>query len=199
MRSVEPHVLATVGETLAARGYFQMILRRNGRAFATHRRRSVFDTLQTVLDMFRGRQPLSESRMALCLTQALTAMAEPAAPEISSDRTSLIDRAVGCISQRIGCEPSVGELARLVGWSEYHFIRVFREMMGVTPRRYIIVNRMNHVRYLLKTTALPIGEIGGMVGYASESMFSAAFRRTHGITPSQYRTGEQHPEQEESQ
>ena len=113
------HALWVHFDDAAAWGYFQMILRQNGRAFATHRQRS-------------------------------------------------------------GCEPSVGELARLVGWSEYHFIRVFREMMGVTPRRYIIVNRMSYARYLLKTTARPIG---GMVGYASERMFSAAFRRTHGVTP----------------
>lgn len=66
----------------------------------------------------------------------------------------------------------------MTGLSEYHFIRVFREIMGATPRQYIIANRMNHAKYLLKTTGLPVGEIGSMVGYASESMFTAAFRRT---------------------
>lgn len=192
------HALWVHFDGAAARGYFQMILRQNGRVFTTHRQRSVHDALLSVLDMFRCQQPLSESQMALHLTQALTAMVEPAAPEMASDRAQLIDRAVGCINQRIGSEPTVEVLARMVGLSEYHFIRVFRETMGVTPHQYIIANRMNHACYLLKTTGLSIAEIGSMAGYASQSMFTAAFRRIQGMTPSQYRTGEQPHIQEES-
>lgn len=173
----------------AAKGYMSLIHRQNGRAFSTHRRRTVQEALQAIYQMFSCQQYLSETQMALLLTQALTAMAEPAVA--MQDRYGLIDQAVTFISRSIGQEPSVSELAQRVGLSEYHFIRVFREVMGVTPGQYIIGARMNHARYLLKTTALPIAEIGGMVGYASESMFSAAFRRTQGMTPRQYRTGEE--------
>lgn len=173
----------------AARGYMSLIHRQNGRVFSTHRRRAVQEALQDLYRMFSEQQPLSETQMALLLTQALTAMAEPAA--VMQDRYGLIDQAVTCISRSIGREPTVAELARRVGLSEYHFIRVFREVMGVTPGQYIIGARMNHAKYLLRTTALPIAEIGGMVGYVSESMFSAAFRRTQGVTPRQYRFGEE--------
>lgn len=172
----------------AARGYFSLIQRQNGLVFATHRQHRIHDALQAIFDMFHLQQPLSEPMMALRLTQALTAMTEPA---VRADRTQLIDRAVSCINQRIGDEPAVSELARMVGLSEYHFIRVFRDIMGMTPRQYVIASRMNHARYLLKTTALPISEIAGMVGYVSESMFTAAFRRTQHLTPSQYRAGQQ--------
>lgn len=44
------HALWVHFDGAAARGYFQMILRQNGRAFATHRQRSVFDALQAVVD-----------------------------------------------------------------------------------------------------------------------------------------------------
>lgn len=173
----------------AARGYMSLVHRQNGRCFSTQRRRSVLEPLQAIFSMFQQQQPLSETAMALYLTQALTALTEPAAPV--QDRYALIDQAVTSISRRIGAEPTVQELARQVGLSEYHFIRVFREAMGVTPGQYIIGARMSHAKYLLRTTMLPIAEIGGMVGYTSESMFSAAFRRTQGVTPSQYRTGQQ--------
>lgn len=169
-----------------ARGYMSLVHRQNGRCFSTHRRRSVLEPLQAVFNMFREQQPLSETAMALYLTQALTVMTEPAVP--AQDRSGMIDQAVTSISRRIGSEPSVEELARQVGLSEYHFIRVFREAMGVTPGQYIIGARMSHAKYLLRTTFLPIAEIGSMVGYASESMFSAAFKRTQGVTPSRYRS-----------
>ncbi len=171
----------------AARGYMNLVHRQNGRHFATHRLRSVQEPLEAILTMFQRQQPLSETAMALYLTQALTAMTEPAAPV--QDRYGLIDQAVMSISRSIGREPSVKELAAQVGLSEYHFIRVFREAMGVTPGQYIIGARMSQAKYLLRTTQLPVSEIGNMVGYSSESMFSAAFRRTQGLPPSQYRAG----------
>ncbi|MGN0972466.1 MAG: AraC family transcriptional regulator [Aristaeellaceae bacterium] len=182
------HALWVHFDGAAAKGYFSLVTRQNGRVFFTHRLQDVHEALEGIFSMFHQGQPLSETAMALYLTQALTAMAEPA---MDGGRAGLIDRAVACINRRVGDEPSVTELARMVGLSEYHFIRVFRQLMGVTPRQYMILSRMNHARYLLKTTALPVGEIGAMVGYCSESMFTAAFRRTQGMTPTQYRTGRQ--------
>ena len=185
------HALWVHFDGAPAKGYFSLILRQNGRVFATHRLQEAHEALQGIFDMFHQGQPLSETRMALYLTQALTALSESAEPAIMSGGAGPINRAVELINRRVGEEPSVTELARMVGLSEYHFIRVFRQLMGVTPGQYIIISRMNHAKYLLKTTALSVGEIGAMAGYSSESMFTAAFRRTQGMTPTQYRTGKQ--------
>lgn len=185
------HALWVHFDGAPAKGYFSLILRQNGRVFATHRLQEAHEALQGIFDMFHQGQPLSETRMALYLTQALTALSESAEPAIASSGAGPINRAVELINRRVGEEPSVTELARMVGLSEYHFIRVFRQLMGVTPGQYIIISRMNHAKYLLKTTALSVGEIAAMAGYSSESMFTAAFRRTQGMTPTQYRTGKQ--------
>ena len=185
------HALWVHFDGAPAKGYFSLILRQNGRVFATHRLQEAHEALQGIFDMFHQGQPLSETRMALYLTQALTALSESAEPAIMSGGAGPINRAVELINRRVGEEPSVTELARMVGLSEYHFIRVFRQLMGVTPGQYIIISRMNHAKYLLKTTALSVGEIAAMAGYSSESMFTAAFRRTQGMTPTQYRTGKQ--------
>ena len=185
------HALWVHFDGAPAKGYFSLILRQNGRVFATHRLQEAHEALQGIFDMFHHGQPLSETRMALYLTQALTALAESAEPAIASGEAGPIHRAVELINRRVGEEPSVTELARMVGLSEYHFIRVFRQLMGVTPGQYIIISRMNHAKYLLKTTALSVGEIAAMAGYSSESMFTAAFRRTQGVTPTHYRTGAQ--------
>ena len=185
------HALWVHFDGAPAKGYFSLILRQNGRVFATHRLQEAHEALQGIFDMFHQGQPLSETRMALYLTQALTALSESAEPAIMSGGAGPINRAVELINRRVGEEPSVTELARMVGLSEYHFIRVFRQLMGVTPGQYIIISRMNHAKYLLKTTALSVGEIAAMAGYSSESMFTAAFRRTQGMTPTRYRTGRQ--------
>lgn len=170
----------------AAQGYWNLIVRQNGRVFATQELHVVHQALQEIFNMFHHQQVLSETKIALLLTQALTAMTVPA---VAPDRASLIERCVTRINQSIGQEPSVAELARSALLSEYHFIRVFRETMGKTPRQYIIASRMAQARYLLRTTTLPVSEISSLVGYSSESMFTAAFRRTQGMTPSQCRAG----------
>ncbi|MGN0778314.1 MAG: AraC family transcriptional regulator [Aristaeellaceae bacterium] len=183
------HALWVHFDGAAAKGYFRLVKRQNGLAFSTRHLPEVREALQSIFTMFHGKHSLSEVSMALYLTQALTAMTQPAELALVNTCAGVIDQAVACISRKVGREPSVAELARMVGLSEYHFIRVFRQVMGMTPRQYIIASRMNHARYLLKTTALPVGEIAAMAGYASESMFTAAFRRTQGMTPTQYRTG----------
>lgn len=185
------HALWVHFDGASARAYFDLIRRQNGQVFATHRLQAVHAALQSLYDMFHHRQALNEVHMALHLTQALTAMTDPAQPAMLHDQARPVDQAVAFISQHIGAPLLVSDLARMVGLSEYHFIRVFREAMGVTPRQYIIASRMNHARYLLRTTALPVGQIAGMTGYESESMFTAAFRRTQGVTPSQYRSNKQ--------
>ena len=73
--------------------------------------------------------------------------------------------------------------------SEYHFIRVFSQTIGVTPRQYIIASRMGHARYLLAHTDWTGSAIAAQVGYASESMFCLTFKKTQGMTPTAYRMG----------
>ncbi|MDY4139772.1 MAG: AraC family ligand binding domain-containing protein, partial [Eubacteriales bacterium] len=115
------HALWVHFDGAPAKGYFSLILRQNGRVFATHRLQEAHEALQGIFDMFHQGQPLSETRMALYLTQALTALSEPAEPAMASGGAGLIDRAVELINRRVGEEPSVTELARMVGLSEYHF------------------------------------------------------------------------------
>ena len=71
------HALWAHFDGAAAKGYFSLITRQNGRVFTTHRQREVCDALNSIYQMFHLRKPLSEPQMALHLTQALTALAEP--------------------------------------------------------------------------------------------------------------------------
>lgn len=68
------HALWAHFDGAAAKGYFSLITRQNGRVFTTHRQREVCDALNSIYQMFHLRKPLSEPQMALHLTQALTAL-----------------------------------------------------------------------------------------------------------------------------
>ena len=91
------------------------------------------------------------------------------------------------INENLHWELSVRQLAEQAHFSEYHFIRLFRSQVGMTPRQYIITARMERARHLLKTTDLPLETISEQVGYTSDSVFCTQFKRRYGVTPTEYR------------
>ena len=84
-------------------------------------------------------------------------------------------------------ELSLDELASLAGFSQFHFLRLFKEQTGYTPHDYIQTVRLNHASYLLKNTNQPITEICYLCGYSSPSVFTTAFKNAYGVTPREYR------------
>lgn len=84
-------------------------------------------------------------------------------------------------------ELTLENLARLVGYSESHLSRKFKEEMGVTIRTYIQYARVERAKTLLITTADPIGKIALDLHFCSSSHFSDVFCDVTGQKPAQYR------------
>jgi AraC family transcriptional regulator len=78
-------------------------------------------------------------------------------------------------------------LADLVNISPYHFARMFKQSVGISPGQYVIKCRIEKAKRLLAKGNLSILEITQLVGFQSQSHFSDLFRRTIGVTPSNYR------------
>lgn len=68
-----------------------------------------------------------------------------------------------------------------------NFIRVFKREMGVAPKHYILMRRIEWSRNLLLNTDLSINEIADEAGFADRYHFSKSFRQMTGITPAAYR------------
>ena len=67
----------------------------------------------------------------------------------------------------------------------------FKENVGDTFLNYLTRLRIDHAKNLIRTTNLPMGEIATKVGYASGNTFTRIFKKTEGITPTQYRESSQ--------
>jgi AraC family transcriptional regulator len=79
------------------------------------------------------------------------------------------------------------ELADVAGFSPHYFLSIFRNTFGTTPHQYILRERVDEAKALLKHEAASISEIGLMLGFADQSHFTSTFRRIAGMTPSQFR------------
>ena len=65
----------------------------------------------------------------------------------------------------------------------------FREVLGLSPIRYVKEWRMRIAQDLLATTDVTIASVARRVGYDSEEAFSRAFKRAYGRSPSLWRAG----------
>ena len=81
----------------------------------------------------------------------------------------------------------LGTLSSLIGFSEGHFTRVFREEFGMTFVQYLTACRIDHSKELLAQTAIPIEQIAYRVGINSYSYFCTCFKRLCNISPGEYR------------
>ena len=91
------------------------------------------------------------------------------------------------MAERVSEEFSLDRLAARVGLSKFHFNRLFKSAMGVSPSHYHINLRIDLARRLLRETKKSIVEIALEVGYATPSHFAQTFRKETGLSPSDYR------------
>jgi AraC family transcriptional regulator len=82
---------------------------------------------------------------------------------------------------------SLHDLSALVGFSTFHFARLFKATTGQAPYQYIQKLRMEHCQRLLLETNLPVIQIGFEVGIENPSHFSSFFKQYTGLTPTAYR------------
>ena len=78
-------------------------------------------------------------------------------------------------------------LAQVACLSKYHFIRLFKEAFGQTPRQYLIARRLERASSLLINSSKTFHEICQEVGLKDSSSFGRLFKRSFGATPHIYR------------
>ena len=80
----------------------------------------------------------------------------------------------------------LNDLAKITKTSTYHFCRLFKKTTGMTPYQYVMQQRIELGKQLLKENS-SIAEIALSCGFASQSSFTTAFRKYVGVTPKTYR------------
>jgi AraC-like DNA-binding protein len=84
---------------------------------------------------------------------------------------------------------TVADLAMEAAVSRSFLDGRFRNVLGLSPIRYVNEWRMRVAQDLLATTEVTVAAIARRVGYDSEEAFSRAFKRAHGQSPSLWRAG----------
>ncbi len=79
------------------------------------------------------------------------------------------------------------QLAQAAGLTLDYFTRVFHRSHGVSPRQWLVQQRLSHAVVLLQETPLRIGEIALRLGYANPHLFTRQFTAHFGRSPQAFR------------
>jgi AraC family transcriptional regulator len=95
--------------------------------------------------------------------------------------TRLRDYVIAHIDEPI----EVAALAKIAGRSPFHFSRMFRRSVGMSPHRYVVHLRLQRAIALVREGRFGLAEIAARTGFADQSHLSRWIRRVHGASPTQ--------------
>lgn len=98
-----------------------------------------------------------------------------------------LQEAVDYIESHLDANLSVPDVAREVGYSGFHFHRIFRGLTGESIKDYIKKRRLFLASSRLVESPDAIGDIAIRAGFESQAAFTRAFKRMFGITPASFR------------
>ena len=75
------------------------------------------------------------------------------------------------------------DAAEQAGLSPFHFLRLFSNVLGVSPHQYLVRSRLRHAARLLADDDRPVTDVAFDVGFGDLSNFVRTFHRAAGVSP----------------
>ena len=98
-----------------------------------------------------------------------------------------VERVITTARERLGEPISLHDMSRVAYLSAFHFNRVFHEITGLPPAKFISALRLDEAKRLLLNTSRSITDISFEVGYNSLSTFNRRFTQRVGLGPREFR------------
>lgn len=153
--------------------------------------RSVTPCLLSILehrrDGYSTHELLMKSQLFLLLHYINQYAASSGDHRLSPLSYSQLKNALYYVQHSYDQEISVKDAAEACGFSESHFMKLFREFTGMSFNAYLISYRLELAARQLSERKLKVIDVMENCGFRNHSYFTRAFRKKYGVTPSEYR------------
>jgi len=144
--------------------------------------------MEQIIDEFTARRPFYEVQCRALFMQLIVQLLRTRPVKQSHGRYA---RQVMELTIQIQKHPAqCWSNAEMAGWLNVHedyFSKIFRDLTGLTPSKYVQSVRHQEAKRLLQTTDWKIETISTSVGYENFHYFSKLFHKIEGMTASDYR------------
>jgi AraC-like DNA-binding protein len=130
----------------------------------------------------------SSSLLSAALAGLLAAHAAPrlvATPPRAARSPATVRAVCDLLAERLADPPSLAELARLTGLSQFAVLRAFRAQTGLPPHAYLNQLRVRRARSLLDQ-GVPPAQVATTTGFADQAHLTRHFKRVVGVPPGAY-------------
>ncbi|GCE07272.1 AraC family transcriptional regulator [Dictyobacter aurantiacus] len=112
-------------------------------------------------------------------------------PTIKEPTQGLTERQIGRVRDyvlaHLDQELSLEALARQVGFSPYHFARLFRQTTGESPHQFVLRQQVEQAQHLCEKSEMPLAQVALACGFSNQSHLTRVFKRYLGLTPRAFR------------
>jgi AraC family transcriptional regulator len=93
----------------------------------------------------------------------------------------------GFVQAKVEDDLTLIEMAQAVELSPAHFSRMFRESTGETPHQFVLRNRIERAKEMLRVAEASVLDVAVARGFKTQQHFARVFRQIYGASPTEYR------------
>ena len=139
--------------------------------------------IQQFMNACASEDHYKDAELAILFTRLLLNVAR----SVKSRDDNPLKKSISHINSSYNTDIKIPDLAKIENLSVSRYNFLFKKIMGISPKEYIIKTRMSFACELLNSTDLSIKEISMLVGYDDSHFFSRIFKSSLGKSPMQYR------------
>ncbi len=128
-----------------------------------------------------------EQAMAIALVGGQAVRQRPLQVSRGGLGPARLRRITELVQARLEGDLSLDEMAQSVGLSTAHFARVFRKSTGETPHQFVLRQKLERARAMLRAPGARVLDVAVACGFKTQQHFAQAFREIWGVSPTEYR------------
>jgi AraC family transcriptional regulator len=101
--------------------------------------------------------------------------------------TKRLQQTIAYIQDHLHEKLSLGAISVELNLSVYYLCELFTQSMGIPPYKYVLQQRVERAKQLLKNSQKPLADIALNCGFASQPHLNRHFHKLAGVTPKKYR------------
>src|SRR5437870_585585 len=128
-----------------------------------------------------------EQAMAVTLVRGQAVRHRPVRISRGGLGPSRLRRIKDLVQAKVEDDLTLDEIAQSIGLSTAHFARMFRKSTGETPHRFVLRQRLERAKTMLRAQDARVLDVAVACGFKTQQHFAQVFRDVCGISPSGYR------------